>query len=118
MQAFLTGLEQEDSRYGMRLNETRTEILSSTPQTDPVFFSSGGPVEVVDVVKYLGSMISFNKPFEVAFLHRLGVAETAYKKMRLVWNCNMPRRKKVIHGHICPVSYVRTRCPHLNHQRP
>ena len=95
MQAFLTGLEKEVSRYGMRLNERKTDILSSTPQTDPVFFSSGEPVEVVDVVKYLGSMIFFNKTFEVAFMHRLGVAETAYKKMRLVWNCNMPRRRKV-----------------------
>ena len=95
-QAFLTGLEKEASRYGMQLNdETKTEILSSAPQPDPVFFSSGEPVEVVGVVKYLGSMVSFSKSFEVAFMHRLGVAETAYKKMRLVWNCNMPRRRKI-----------------------
>ena len=95
MQEFLTGLEQEAARYGMRLNEAKTEILSSTPQPDPVFFNSGEPVEVVEVVKYLGSMISFAKPFEVAFMHRLGVAETAHKKMRLVWNCNMPRKRKI-----------------------
>ena len=35
------------------------------------------------------------KPFETAFQHRLGVAETAFKKLRLVWNCNMPRSRKV-----------------------
>ena len=79
----------------MRLNEAKIEILSSTPQPDPVFFSSGEPVEVVEVVTYLGSMISFTKPFDVAFMHRLGVAETAYQKMRLVWNCNMPRKRKI-----------------------
>ena len=95
MQAFLTGLETEAAKYGMQLNETKIELLSSEPHPDPIFFASGGVVEVVAVAKYPGSMISWNKPFDIAFLHRLGVAETAYKKMRLVWNCNMPRRRKV-----------------------
>ena len=95
MQAFLTGLESEAARCGMQLNETKTELLSSEPHPGPILFASGEVVEVVTVAKYLGSTISWNKPFEIAFQHRLGVAETAYKKMRLVWNCNMPRKRKV-----------------------
>ena len=58
-------------------------------------FEFGEPVEVISVAKYLGSMISWAKPVEVAFHPRFGVAETSYKKMLLVWNCKFPRKRKV-----------------------
>ena len=95
MQAFLTGLEQEAAKYGMQLNEDKTELLSSDNRPQSIYFKSGNRVAVVAQTKYLGSMISWDKPFETAFFHRLGIAETAYKKMRLVWNCNMARSRKV-----------------------
>ena len=34
----------------------------------------------------------WEKPLESAFRHRAALAETAYKKLRLVWNSNLPRR--------------------------
>ena len=95
LQNMLTGLETEAQKYGMTLNESKTELLSSLEHPQPLKFLSGSRVEVVSSVKYLGSLISWHKPFETAFHHRLGVAETAYKKMRLVWNCNMPRSRKI-----------------------
>ena len=65
----------------------------------PVYISGpmvGVPlVPRADKVKYLGSMISWDKPFESAFQHRLGVSETSYKKLRLVWNSSMTRARKV-----------------------
>ena len=95
MQQFLSGLEKIAASYGMQLNETKTEILSPPDHTASLYFSTGARVPRATKVKYLGSMISWDKPFETAFQHRLGVAETAFKKLRLVWNCNMPRSRKV-----------------------
>ena len=95
LQTMLTGLETDALKYGMTLNETKTELISSVEHPQTLRFQSGSRVEVVSSVKYLGSLISWHKPFETAFHHRLGVAESAYKKMRLVWNCNMPRTRKI-----------------------
>ena len=40
-------------------------------------------------------MISWGKSFEVAFKHRAGIAESAYKKLRLVWNSTMSKKRKL-----------------------
>lgn len=96
MQHFLTFLETEASHYGMSLNNTKTELLTPPfykPQS--IHFLDGTKVPQVDTVKYLGSMISWAKPFETAFYHRAGVAEETFKKLRLVWNSSLPRRHKV-----------------------
>ena len=37
----------------------------------------------------------WEKPLESAFRHRAALAETACKKLRLVWNSNLPRRTKL-----------------------
>ena len=95
MQQFLLGLERVAASYGMQLNETKTEVLSPSDHTASLHFSTGAKVPRANKVKYLGSMISWDKPFENTFQHRLGVAETANKKLRLVWNCNMSRPRKV-----------------------
>ena len=94
MQQFLLGLEHIAGGYGMELNETKTEILSPPDHTVSLYFPTGAKVRRANRVKYLGSMNSWDKPFENAFQHRLGVAETALK-LRLVWNRNMPRSRKV-----------------------
>ena len=39
-------------------------------------------------------MISWQKPFETAFFHRSELAETAYKKLRLLWNSPVSAREK------------------------
>ena len=36
-----------------------------------------------------------NKPADTALAHRAALAETAYKKLRLVWNSSLSRTKKV-----------------------
>ena len=79
MRAFLTGLAKEAAKYGVRLNEEKTELLSSTPDHTALKFLTGNIVTSVSQAKYLGFMISWNKPFKAAFHHRLGVAETAFK---------------------------------------
>ena len=40
-------------------------------------------------------MINWEKPFESAFRHRAALAETAYKKLRLVWSSNLSERTKL-----------------------
>ena len=96
MQTFLSALEGQARRYGMALNSTKTELLVDPTLPDsPLFFADGSRVPTTTHIKYLGSMITWNKPFEAAFRHRGGVAEEAYKKLRLVWNSHLPQRKKL-----------------------
>ena len=40
-------------------------------------------------------MISGIKPFDIALQHRAALAETAYKKLKLVWNSFLPRKTKL-----------------------
>ena len=96
LQSYLTELEEQASLYGMRLNQDKTEILMDPRKQPPKLkFSDGTSVQTTTQVKYLGSMISWDKPFEVAFRHRASVAETSYKKLRLVWNSSLPYRQSL-----------------------
>ena len=65
---------------GASLDHTKTEILQDPrrPQST-IRFRDGTPVQTTTQIKYLGSMISWDKPSEVAFKHRAGLAESAYK---------------------------------------
>ena len=96
IQAILTALESQASFYGMSLNQTKTELLEDPRRTGAnVYFSNGDKVPTTPQTKYLGSMISWHKTFEAAFFHRRALAETGYKKLRLVWNSSLSRRTKL-----------------------
>ena len=96
LQSMLESLEDIALEYGMKLNNTKTELLSH-PRADhtALRFRDGTKVPNVTTVKYLGAMTSWTKPFETAFYHRLGLAEEAYKKLRLIWNSSLSRKGKV-----------------------
>ena len=80
----------------MSLNQNKTELLTHPAQPhSTVKFSDGTSVPTTTQVKYLGSMVSWTKPFESAFFHRSALAEAAYKKLRLVWNSSLSRRTKL-----------------------
>ena len=96
LQQFLSALETVSSEYGMRLNQDKTELLSHPRLPNPpIYFLDGSAVKTTPQVKYLGSQISWDKSFELAFYHRLGLAEEAYKKLRLIWNSPKTRQSKV-----------------------
>ena len=83
MQQILSALEAEASLYGMFLNSTKTELLIDPrfgPQT--LFFQDRSQVPTSDSVKYLGSLVSWHKPFETAFFHRRALTIEAYKKIK------------------------------------
>ena len=95
MQAMLSALEAEADFYGMALNATKTEALEDPRYSTPkLFFDNGRPVPTSTQVKYLGSMVTWDKPFDKAFQHRKALAEEAYKKLRLVWNSFMSKKAK------------------------
>ena len=96
LNGMLLALEEVASTYGMTLNQTKTELLSN-PSRDPikVRFANGSLVKTTPQVKYLGSMITWEKPFDIAFIHRFNLAEEAFKKLRLVWNSSIPIKAKV-----------------------
>ena len=96
LQQFLSALETVSSEYGMRLNQDKTELLSHPRLPNPpIYFLDGSAVKTTPQVKYLGSQISWDKSFDLAFYHRLGLAEEAYKKPRLIWNSPKSRQSKV-----------------------
>ena len=100
LQGFLSALKGVAGKYGMRLNQTKTEILTHPQRDTPsIRFENGETVPTTPHVRYLGAMVSWKSSFETAFYHRLGIAEEAFKKLRLVWNSNMPRRKKIFIFH-------------------
>ena len=91
LQSFLKGLETIALEYGMKLRRQRRDLGASKAPTS----LDGSQVQTTPQTKYLGSHVSWEKPFEAAFFHRLGLAEEAYKKLRLVWNSNKTRASKV-----------------------
>ena len=40
-------------------------------------------------------MVSWEKPFEVAFRDRAAIAETSYQKLRVLWNSSLSGRSKL-----------------------
>ena len=96
LEGFLHHLEEQARLYGMQLNQTKTELLVDPGRPSPKLkFVNGEEVPTTTQAKYLGSVVSWEKPFEAAFKHRAALAETSYKKLRLVWNSSMSRHKKL-----------------------
>ena len=83
MQSMLSALEFQAALHGMKLNYEKTEVPHHPKYTPPdLKFSNGEKVQTATQLKYLGSMISWVKPYEAAYQRRAGLAETAYKKLR------------------------------------
>ena len=96
LQSILKIIETEASLYGMTLNNSKTELLSHPDHpASPLFFLDGSRVPESEQVKYLGSQVSWVKPFETAFFHRASLAETSYKKLMLVWNSSLTKKAKI-----------------------
>ena len=71
LKAFLNALETQPEFYGMRLNQTKTEILvNSGASILMVKFRVGTVVPNSTQIKYLGSMISWENSFSLALKHR------------------------------------------------
>ena len=96
LQSYLSALETQAALYGLSLNHKKTEVLHDSRRPTPkLHFQDGTTVPTTTQVKYLGSMVSWDKPFDVAFKHRAALAESAYKKLRLVWNSHLPYRERL-----------------------
>ena len=96
LQSILKLIEEEAALYGMALNNTKTELLNHPDHPSaPSYFADGTKVPLADQVMYLGSLVSWLKPFETAFFHRASIAETSYKKLRLVWNSSLSKKTKI-----------------------
>ena len=96
MQSFLSALEEVASEYGMALNKVKTELLTKQSTPNPQLrFSDDSIVPTTEVVKYLGSLITWSTPFDTAFKHRASLAAEAFKKLRLIWNSSLPIPSKL-----------------------
>ena len=118
MQSFLASVEKIAAEYGMKLNDTKTELLTKTPGEQTALNVSG--VQTTSQLKYLGSMIAWDHPFQTAFLHRAGLAVFAYKNpeigMELPTPCKdyAPQVSLNLRGH----SYLWVRCNNPEPERP
>ena len=75
---------------------TKTELLIDPRRAPPVLdFDDVSPVPITTPVKYLRSMISWVKPFDVALKHRAELAESGYKAPQVLWNSSLPRKTKM-----------------------
>ena len=84
LQSILTALEHHAAEYGMHLNNIKTEFLTHPDRHDPtLYFADQTPVPLASQVKYLGSIISWKRPFDETFKQRCRLAEEAYKKATL-----------------------------------
>ena len=95
LQQILSALESIANEYGMRLSKVKTELLVRPGDRPVIRFLDGSIVPTSEVVKYLGSLVTWKKSFEVAFINRASLAEEAYKKLRLVWNSSLGFRSKL-----------------------
>ena len=93
--AILHSLERHALQHGTNVNTEKTELLMTPGSPYPNYIINGEPIPTTPQIKYLGTMINWEKPFESAFRHRAALAETAYKKLRLVWNSNLSERTKL-----------------------
>ena len=66
----------------MSFNSTETELLVRDPEaTSNLNFKDGSAVPTTTHIKYLGSMIARDQPFDIAVRHRTALAEEAYKNL-------------------------------------
>ena len=85
----LHAFESEALLYDMSLNQSKTKLMTNPAFPEPKWnFFNGDPVPTTEIVKYLGSHVSWTKTkaFDTAISHRRAFAEEAYKKLELVWN--------------------------------
>ena len=80
LQHMPAAVESVAKEYGVQLNHVKTEMLIHAEHpSSPVHFIDGTPVPRKEVVKYLGCMIAWPNPFDVADKHRTALAEEAHK---------------------------------------
>ena len=90
MQSFLGALEEVASEDGMALNKVKTELLTKQSTPNPrLRFSDDSIVPTTEVVKYLGSLITWSTPFDTAFKHRTSLAA------EVIWNGSLPIPSKI-----------------------
>ena len=90
------------------LNSTKTELLVRDPEAKSLLtFRDGTVVPTTTHIEYLGSMIAWEQPFDIAFRHRAALAEESYKKLRLVWNS---RRSLKLQLYVFRTTFVPTLC--------
>ena len=96
LEEYLNTLQVEASLYGLLLNFTKTELLRHPRLLNgQVSFTAGSAVPVADSVKYLGSLVSWEKPTLTAILHRMSIATTSFNKLQHLWRSSLSRKIKV-----------------------
>ena len=96
MECIFHELKKQAALCGMHLTQTKTEVLHDPHQYPPTIrFQNGDSVPTTTHIKYLGSMISWETSFVTAFKHRAGIAESSYKKIRLLWKSSLSPKSKL-----------------------
>ena len=91
-QEMLSRVESETLKFGLHLNEKKTEtMLYNQEITTPIKSKNGREIKVVENFKYLGGwMINTEKDFEI----RKALAWAACHKLVKIWNSNIKRKIK------------------------
>jgi hypothetical protein len=83
----LRTLAEVAGRWGMKINAAKTKIMIAGPGVIPEISLDGSPLEVVQEVKYLGSMFTQDGSLDREIDARIGRAHGAVRQLRKIWNC-------------------------------
>ena len=95
----LKNIEVEGSKYGMKLNKEKCELLNFG-QTWNIHFANGDKVTVKKEVTYLGAIINEKGDMTRELSQRISSCMSTLKKMHMFWrNANCPVKFKLIALH-------------------
>ena len=81
----IQAIEEEGSKYGMRLNKTKCEYICIGQKGGDVRFTDGTKVPIKEEVKYLGCVINQYGDPNKELTKRIGTCMTILNKLHLFW---------------------------------
>ena len=78
-------LEEESSKAGLRLNASKTKIMTTDQQLNGTLKVGNNEIEIVDRFNFLGSFITNDGDCRLEIARRTGIARNAMKKLTRIW---------------------------------
>ena len=86
---FLKAIEEKGKEFGLKLNQTKCEVVTSMRNPN-VHFKDGTRVKIVEEAKYLGCHINEQSDYRKELGKRISIAMITLKKLDIFWlhsNC-------------------------------
>ena len=92
---FLKAIEEKGKEFGLKLNQTKCEVVTSMRNPN-VHFKDGTRVKIVEEAKYLGCHINEQSDYRKELGKRISIAMITLKKLDIFWlHSNCPAKFKL-----------------------